>query len=180
MPIYLQEDYKQVIQRIKAKIASKGIKLGDVLSENEILIFEEHCHIRLPQAYRMFLREVGNGCNMIDGFPLKRLEDMEWEDLSRPFMLEAAWIWENDDSITEQALSEKIELMVCNGEIELINLGDGISFHLIVSGKCKGEVWNFTDVGAQPCCQRQDFLGWFELWLDQGDGVDYFKDYRYE
>ncbi len=43
-----------------------------------------------------------------------------------------------------------------------------------------GEVWNFTDVGVQPCCERQDFLGWFELWLDHQDETDYFKDYVYD
>lgn len=50
---------------------------------------------------------------------------------------------------------------------------------MIVTGTCRGEVWNFTDVGVQPCCERQDFLGWFELWLDHQDETDYFKDYVY-
>ena len=45
--------------------------------------------------------------------------------------------------------------------------------------ECQGEVWNFTDVGVQPCCERQDFLGWFELWLDHQEETDYFKDYVY-
>ena len=31
---------------------------------------------------------------------------------------------------------------------------------------------------VQPCCERQDFLGWFELWLDQQESVDYFQDYQ--
>jgi len=55
-----------------------------------------------------------------------------------------------------------------------------MSYNLIVSGKCRGEVWDFTDVGVQPCCERQDFFGWFELWLDEGEDADYFKDYVYE
>lgn len=176
MPIYKQEDYAQVIKRIKGKIALLGIEMGETVSEKEIQVYEEHCKIRLPLAYRMFLQEVGNGCNMLDGFRLKRLENMEWEDLSRPFMLENAWIWEEDDK-TEQELCEEIECMVYNGEIELIDIGDCMSYHLIITGKCRGEIWHFTDAGVQPCCERQDFLGWFELWLDQQDEVDYFKDY---
>ncbi len=28
--------------------------------------------------------------------------------------------------------------------------------------------------------EKQDFLGWFELWLDYQDETDYFKDYVYE
>ena len=55
-----------------------------------------------------------------------------------------------------------------------------MSYNLIVTGKCRGEVWNFTDVGVQPCCERQDFLGWFELWLDYQEETDYFKDFVYE
>ena len=179
MSIYSQEDYTQVIERIKSKITLKKIKMGAVLSEKQILDFEERCHIQLPQAYRIFLQEVGNGCIMVDDFPLKILEEIEVKDLSQPFMLEDAWLWEEDDELTEQELDEKIELMVYNGEIELISIGDGMSYNLIVSGKCRGEVWNFTDVGVQPCCERQDFLGWFELWLDEQDSVDYFKDYEY-
>ena len=34
--------------------------------------------------------------------------------------------------------------------------------------------------GVQPCCERQDFLGWFELWLDNQDETDYYKDYVYD
>lgn len=33
---------------------------------------------------------------------------------------------------------------VYQGEIELIIIGDSISYHMIVTGKCRGEVWNFT------------------------------------
>ena len=54
-----------------------------------------------------------------------------------------------------------------------------MTYQLIVTGPCRGEVWNFCDVGVQPCWERQDFLGWFELWLDDQEAVDYFKDYPY-
>ena len=101
------------------------------------------------------------------------------KDLSWPFMLEEFWLWEEDDR-EEDIINEEMETKVYQGEIELINLGCGMSYNLIVSGKCRGEVWNFTDVGVQPCCERQDFLGWFELWLDCQDETDYFKDYVYE
>lgn len=103
------------------------------------------------------------------------LSDMEWEDLSKPFMLENAWVWEDED-----VCWDSVERMVYNGNIELISLGDCMSYNLIITGKCRGEVWFFTDVGVQPCCQRQDFFGWFEKWLNCGDEVDYFSEYKYE
>ena len=129
MPIYEPKDYEQVIARIQKKVIEKNIKMGECFSEKTIEVFEKNCNIQLPQAYRMFLKLVGNGCDHPD-FHLNRLENIEQKDLSSPFMLE--------------------------------------------------EVWNFTDVGVQPCCERQDFLGWFELWLDYQDKTDYFKDYVYK
>ncbi len=177
MSLYEPEDYKEVINRIRNKLDENNIKMGECVSEEAIAAFENRCKIRLPEAYRLFLKNVGNGCDsMIDGCCLKQLEDIEQKDLSRPFMLEEFWLWEEDDR-EEDIINEEMETKVYQGEIELINLGCGMSYNLIVSGKCRGEVWNFTDVGVQPCCERQDFLGWFELWLDCQDETDYFKDY---
>lgn len=177
MPIYNTDDYPQVIGRISAKLAKLHIPMGNVLPEEDILEFERCGNVTLPQAYRMFLKEVGDGCGrMIDGFRLNRLRDMRCQDLTRPFMPEEAWIWEDEEE-TEEALSAAIKERVCGGQIELINVGCGMSYHLIVAGKCRGEVWCFSDVGVQPCCERQDFLGWFERWLDEQEHVDYFKDY---
>lgn len=175
MPIYQSEQYDGVIGRLKLKIADKQLHMGKPLSEEEILHYENHCKIRLPEAYRRFLKEIGDGCSMLDGLHLTPLSDMEWEDLSKPFMLENDWIWEDED-----VCWNSVELMVYNGNIELILLGDCMSYNLIVTGKCRGEVWFFTDVGVQPCCQRQDFFGWFEKWLNIGDAVDYFSEYKYE
>ncbi len=96
MPIYKPDDYEYVIARIQKKVIEKNIKLGKCLSENQIEVFEKNCKIQLPQAYRMFLKSVGNGCDC-PGFHLNRLESIEQRELSHPFMLEEAWIWEDDE-----------------------------------------------------------------------------------
>ena len=177
MAIYKENEYKEVIKRMKQKIAELEIELGETLSEREISQFEKQCNIRLPEAYRLFLQEIGDGCDgMLDGFHLNRLADIEKRDLSHPFRLEEAWIWEVDDR-PQSIISEEMETKVYQGELELIDTGCCTSYNLIVTGKCRGEVWNFCDVGVQPCCERQDFLGWFELWLDCQDETNYFKDY---
>ena len=99
MAIYKEDEYKEVIRRVKQKIAELKIEIGATLSEEEISRFEKQCHIRLPEAYRLFLQEVGDGCDdMFDGFQLTRLADIEERDLSSPFLLEEEWIWEADDS----------------------------------------------------------------------------------
>ena len=96
MPIYEPKDYEDVIARIQKKVIEKNIKMGECPSESQIKAFEKSCNIQLPQAYRMFLKSVGNGCDCAD-FHLNRLENLEQRDLSHPFMLEEAWIWEDDD-----------------------------------------------------------------------------------
>lgn len=178
MPVYAAKDYEKVIARIQKKVAERKIPMGECLSEDAILAFEKSCNVRLPQAYRMFLKAVGNGCDCED-FPLNPLESIEQRDLSRPFLLEEAWIWEDDDR-DDTVIREEINTKVYQGQIELIDFGCCDCYHLIVTGSCRGEVWNIADVGAQPCCERQDFLGWFELWLDNQGETDFFKDYLYE
>ena len=180
MPVYEPKDYEKVIERIQGKIDALQIEMGECLSEEEIAAFED-CHkIRLPQAYRLFLKKVGNGCEyMYEGCRLNSLESSLCQNPSEPFMLEKFWLWEEDERESDIIEDEK-KNKVYRGNIKLIDLGCTMSYHLIITGKCQGEVWEFTDVGVQPCCERQDFLGWFELWLDNQDETDYYKDYVYD
>lgn len=180
MPVYESKDYEKVIRRIREKINMLQIEMGECLSEETIAAFEKCYNVQLPQAYRIFLKKVGNGCeHMLEGRCLNDLKSSPRQKLSEPFMLEKFWLWEEDDRDSDIIAAER-ENKVYQGNIELINMGCGMSYHLIITGKCRGEVWNFADVGVQPCCERQDFLGWFELWLDDQDEADYFKDYVYD
>ena len=52
--------------------------------------------------------------------------------------------------------------------IELINIGDAQSCNIVVTGKQRGKMWFFTDVGIQPCAPEMSFLEWFEYWLEIG------------
>ncbi|WP_353097427.1 SMI1/KNR4 family protein [Tissierella praeacuta] len=177
MPIYKSEQYNIILKRIKEKCRDEDIFLGEELLEQEISLFEEKHNVILPEAYRKFLIEVGDGCDMIDGFKMKSLasiDELISEKLSVTFPFENPWILEGEECVSESRLLE-----VGNGNIELIYIGDSQSYNLIVTGKCRGEIWFFCDVGIQPCCQRQDFLGWFERWIDSGNDVDYFTEYHY-
>ena len=179
MPVYEPKDYEKVIERIQRKISERNIEMGESLKEEEILSFENRHNVKLPQAYRMFLQLVGNGCKrMLDGRRLNDLESCPQQELSKHFLLEKFWVWE-DDERDGDAIEADMQNKVYRGNIELINLGCGMSYNLIVTGNYQGEVWNFTDVGVQPCCEPQDFLGWFELWLDNQNATNYFKDFVY-
>lgn len=177
MPVYNPDEYEQVIARIRNKIRTEGVEMGNVLTEQDIARFEKRYGVELPLGYRMFLERVGDGCErMIDGARLCRLEELDTSSLAGSFGLAEEWIWEEDER-DEEVLRESIDTMVYRGNVELIDLGDGVSYNLIVSGNCRGEVWHFSEAGVQPCCERQDFPGWFELWLNNRENVDYFKDY---
>ena len=86
------------------------------------------------------------------------------------------WLWEDEED-EEQLSDESFEHKLGNQGVELMDEGCGMTYELITAGPCTGEVWSFSDVGVSPCCERQDFLGWFELWLDSDGDPDYFKDY---
>ena len=77
-----------MIERIKAKVAQKNIDLGPTVSEADIIAFERACNTRLPQAYRLFLQEVGDGWNdpAAEGIasPIHRLAEIEHKTFPSP------------------------------------------------------------------------------------------------
>ena len=79
MAIYDPKDYEKVINRIQEKVNALHINMGACLSEEAIAAFEA-CHkVQLPQAYRLFLQKVGNGCehvfNELESCPCQELAD---------------------------------------------------------------------------------------------------------
>ena len=174
MPIYKSEEMDEVLARVREKFVRQGIPLDPVLAEAEVRAFEEAWGVTLPEAYRRYLLEVGNGFEWENGYPFLVFPPEEGaERLSAPFPFEEAWVWEAEDGEPDPEKWEALK----DGNLELIDIGCGQTFNLIVTGSCRGEVWWFADVGIQPCCQRQDFLGWLEKWLDDGDDADYFAEY---
>lgn len=174
MPIYKPEEYDAVLEHIRQEIQLQHIQMGPALPEEDIRSFEQKHQIRLPEAYRRFLLEVGNGGDMFDGFDLLPLEtERELQNFSAPFPF-TEYVVEEDEPLSKEFWSQ-----VAQGTLELIDIGDGQTFELVITGPCRGEVWHFSEMGVQPCCQRQDFLGWFERWLTDGNGVDYFAEFPY-
>ena len=98
----------------------------------------------------------------------------EVENYGEPFRYQEYWVdWDNLEEDEEPPFGNPFT----SGTLELIDIGDGQTFELVITGPCRGEVWHFCELGVQPCCQRQDFLGWFERWLTDGDNVDYFAEF---
>jgi hypothetical protein len=159
------------IQRIRLKIQEERIIMNKPISINEIRNFEKYYNLILPEDLVLFYTEIGNGCKMIDGYDLKGLEELEIDKnkVKEDFLFTKYYIWEEDES-------NDLFYQVDNGNIELINIGDSQGWHIIISGKERGQMWFFTDVGIQPCAPKRSFLSWFEYWLEGND--NYFVEFE--
>lgn len=162
---------KTVIKRIQQKMKDKNIEGNPVTSLEYVKRFELENNIKLPEELVLFYTEVCNGCRMLDGFNLLRMEDWKYDlnHLTKDFLFEEFWIWEDDYD------AQKMNC-ITDGNLELIDIGDAQTWNIIIKGKERGKMWFFTDVGIQPCAPSMSFLEWFEFWLDGNE--DYFYGFN--
>jgi len=133
--------------------------------------------VRLPEGYRQFLLEIGNGGKGPPAYGLMKLGEVrrgfdrsaeeQLAALSRPFPLTAFWIWEAEEPLDEP--KRALRARVGDGTLVLGDDGCGMFWHLVVTGPERGQVWQVTGEGAQPCAPRREFLSWVEHWLDGGE-----------
>jgi hypothetical protein len=147
-------------------------KLHPPIQGSTIEEFEAQHGIRLPDDYRYFITEIGNGgAGPYYGlFPFGQQDDeLSWEegdlvgDVSRPFPHVEAWnlpesFWQQEPDISpdtprdeEDRLWEawdKVEQKhywnpaIMNGAIPISHLGCALRQWLVVNGEQKGFVWN--------------------------------------
>lgn len=179
------------IQRIKQKWREyeNGAKLSTTwrlcpcLGEAEVTAFEKKYQVRLPEEYRRFLLEIGNGevavrakgaevfsIETVYGirpftsqkWPIARLEEY-WGNLAKPCLLSQPIIWEGAELTDDE--KTKIESLNC-GSLFVCNSGCGQHQHLIVTGPERGNMMTLSDVGSGPFEPRTDFLTWYEELVD--------------
>ncbi|MGW6414110.1 SMI1/KNR4 family protein [Streptomyces sp. NPDC055055] len=135
--------------------------------------WEQKNGVMLPEPYRTFISEIGNGSSLGpagDGGlqPLGWLPD-GWPDHrprrpGEPFPLESAWHWEDDGSVGTEA--PRIDAAFNNGSV-VLGAEDGGSFWLLLtSGPRRGEIWMIADVGVVPAPDNQawGFEEWVRRW----------------
>lgn len=166
-------------------------KTNPLLSESEIHDFEIKNQIKLPEGYREFLKQVGNG-GAGPYYGLQALQDglfasldyknpNELVELSKEFPCTEPWNAnvEGMENATEEQYDEIFAKEYANpvlqyGILRLSNYGCGVSLNLIVNGKEYGNIWvddrtNYN--GIYPISYsdnnlRVNFLQWYEKWLD--------------
>jgi hypothetical protein len=152
-------------------------RLASVLREEQIAAFEARHDITLPEPYRSFLSEAGDG-GAGPYYGLFRLDgsDMDERDrdesltpgfLATPFPHTERWnpnhswpceTWMEDD--------EYFDPQWVTGSLVLAHFGCGAFYRLVVTGAARGQVWfddRASDAGLAP--DATDFGEWYLRWF---------------
>ncbi len=160
-------------------------RLEEPIAPDEVAAFERQHGITLPEDYKAFLTQLGNGGAGPDYgiFPLGEGEEQPlWpnvlERLSETFQLNEAW---NDRSLGTTSLGGTFTPdeayysdAVMTGAIPIATKGCALDYWLVVSGPRAGEIWfdKRTDSeGVEPVLDADGrhltFGPWYLNWLDQ-------------
>ncbi len=150
------------------------------ISEEKVRLIEERYSFQLPDDYRRFITEVGNGGAGpgygLNSFNVNDNEALKW--CSKPFILMADHKPDDDiDDLLDRLDAQDTKFcdslitafqdnIMFAGNLVLAGYGCGETRNLIVNGPCKGEVWAFD--GTQNCIIRnkQSFMDWYMSWID--------------
>lgn len=154
------------------------------LSEDTLVTHERAHGYTLPDDYRAYLLELGNGgpgpYYGVIGWRTKNAEDYtKYEDLGRPFAYAHEYnpthfldVETDDDDEDDEPRNQYWEAFDDRGSLVLSHQGCGLRVLLVVSGPCRGEVWDDSiadDGGYTPLVRpdgaRHTFTSWYAEWL---------------
>src|SRR5262245_38855326 len=73
------------------------VRLGPVLSSREVSGFEQQHGIELPDGFRRFVLEIGNGGDG-PGYGLRAFDPHSQQPrIAQPFPLERVWRWDDEE-----------------------------------------------------------------------------------
>lgn len=166
--------------------------IGEVVMEKEVVEFETMYNIVLPEAYKAFITQVGNGNTKESAYmssaagpyygiyPFSEgLEDLGIEDVKRfissPCLLRADMTEEEwialSDSIREEGISDEVynERMglLFSGLLPIGTQGCAITTCLIINGEYRGKIVYINEDYQPVFAYEQHFLDWYERWLNE-------------
>ncbi|WP_144126910.1 HEAT repeat domain-containing protein [Catellatospora sichuanensis] len=164
-----------------------GYRLGACLPEEEVAAFEAAHGVDLPEEYRRFLIEVGDG-GAGPSYGLAPLADAcspgrcGTGHLARPSAYRPGvryrQYWDGWDFYDMARAGHDF---VADGTLTVVNHGCTLTTQLIVSGPSRGRLFNVDTDGIGPyVLEDEDFLAWYERWLDEltaGYRLDWFGEY---
>lgn len=144
-------------------------ELGPTLSEPEVAAFEVEHHIELPESYRSFVLDVGDGgAGPYYGlFSLddRRLPEYEKVERRQPDQLSTDFPHTTEWNAVELGEHEYGHERWSTGSLIVAEFGCGGFFRLVVSGPARGQIWfddRASDAGLKPV---GEFSRWYEEWL---------------
>jgi tetratricopeptide (TPR) repeat protein len=186
------KEIKTGIREMKAEIL-KYSKIPDALQngqylpipEAEISKFELRNNIRLPEEYRNFITNIGNGgIGPISGIePLDVSADNK--NLQLPWTNPTNFneLYKYDDAVeSEDEYDERVDALFDDensvesaiydakdhGVITIANDGCGANVILVINGENKGELWlDLTNNEDGLVFLTKSFLGWYLNWLKE-------------
>ena len=148
-------------------------KLEPPVTEEEVIEFETFFKIKLPEDYRNFIINIGNGgagpsnglyglWNIVGEIRYFRTRD---EELSMEFPFSEQWSL--GDPIPEKSINIKSPTQ---GTIPICHHGCGMLTYLVVTGPERGNLWGFPSEELYPMVgkdgKRLKFAEWYMDWLD--------------
>ena len=169
--------------------------LNPPLAEAEVVAFERAHSVSLPEDYRHFLTQIGNGgAGPFYGvFPLGKMDDNFglrcWHEtdgivgvLSKPFPLDTEWndltgnpVGDEDfDAMIEQFEKRYWDSSLVDGAIPICHTGCALRIWLVVTGRQAGNLWydKRAEYGGLMPLTFDDgapltFATWYEEWLNR-------------
>lgn len=165
------------ITDLRTQIMELGLTLDPVISEADVLEREAQYGFTLPEAYRAFITQVGDGgqvpgftadCDRLISFGRYEEEGYSLKRVSKPFKLKQSWSGESE---------ARWNMILNDGHLLLADdaTDNNTQWFLIVTGPRRGEVWLRAEDGVQRT--DRDFLSWLSLHLSGGLST-YLKEFK--
>lgn len=182
---------KEVDKKLQVFGASKHhYQLGDPVDEVTVSAFETTYNIQLPAAYRSFVSQIGNAGNSVNKsgagpfygiYPLgDGIDDLVFENtayyLQQPSVLYPdmtdEWWASQTTQLDAGDLSdeeyEKRRSSLFAGILPIGSQGCTYLHGLVVNGPYQGRIVNLDmDLQKPSFCFEDNFLHWYERWLDE-------------
>lgn len=163
-----------------------GYRLNPTLSTADIVDFERRYGVALPEEYRHFVLNVGNGgagphfgvyrLGMDDNKPMR---DSVLTNLAKWFLHQSDWngpfdeghtVFEHSEYDAEKYFSDD----VMQGAMPICTQGCAMNYWLVVSGPGKGQMWFDDRTVGEGVTLVEDDMGqpvsfgqWYLDWLDE-------------
>lgn len=198
-----QEQIQRIKDKLlDAKKADKNLEVFGATSHkyninqpatpNEVLEFEQKYSIKLPECYKSFILYIGNGgAGPFYGiYPLgENVDDLIYDNTEKylknecilyPKMTNEYWKdltkRIDDDDISDQDYEKEVGKLFA-GILPIGSQGCTLIHGMVLNGQYKGRVVNLDMDRQKPFFTfENNFLNWYERWLDEIISGDLIKD----